>query len=167
MLNDEQSDDQDPDNWRRSSAPGGSPGAANPQPVRVNELLSNPADGAEDRVELYNAGDRPADISHWTLSDSAAQRAAYRIAAGVVIPSGGYLTLAPHHFDASASRSTQPDFNALGGEIYLFSADGSGAPTGYRHGFDYGASAPGVSLGRLTTTDGHEHFVQQRGAVVR
>ncbi len=161
VLNNERSDDQDPNNWRRSSALGGSPGNADPQPVRINELLSNPVDGADDRVELYNVGDQPADISHWTLTDDPTQPAAYRIADGVVIPPGGHLALAPHHFDSSASRSTRPDFNVEGGEIYLFSADGSGVLTGYRHGFDYGASEPGVSLGLVTTTDGREHFVQQ------
>ena len=161
VLDDETSDDQDPGHWRLSTAPNGSPGVVDPQPVLINELLSNPANGMRDEVELYNPNALPADISHWLLSDDPTKPDAYQIVAGTVIAPDGYLVLAPEHFDPVSSRSTEPDFDANGGQIYLFSATADKRLTGYRHGFNYSASEQGVALGRLTTTDGREHFVQQ------
>ena len=59
-------------------------------------------------------------------------------------------------------QSAALDFDALGGQIYLSSASEDNRLTGFRHGFDYSASEQGVSLGRLITTDGREHFVRQQ-----
>jgi len=162
VLDDETSDDQDPSHWRLSTALNGSPGVVDPQAVRVNELLSNPDTGKRDRVELYNPSDRPADISHWYLSDDLRQPDAYQIAAGTVVPANGYLELQPEHLLPGPDQPVFPDFNASGGQIYLYSAAADKRLTGYRHGFEHSAAEQGVSLGRLTTTDGREHFVQQQ-----
>ena len=51
--------------------------------------------------------------------------------------------------------------DASGGRLILSSADTSGRLTGYRHEISYGASEPGVSLGRVVTSDGQEYFVPQ------
>ncbi len=162
VLDDETGDDQDPNQWRLSTLPNGSPGVLDPRPVFINELLSNPGIDQRDAVEFYNPGDRPVDISHWFLSDDLTEPDAYRFAVGTVVPANGYLTLTPDQLAPGSKQSTALDFDALGGQIYLSSASADNRLTGYRHGFDYSASEQGISLGRLITTDGREYFVQQQ-----
>lgn len=56
-----------------------------------NRALVDPFDGDfEDWFELYNAGSRAADLSGYTLSDSAAAPAKFVIPAGTIIPPRGY-----------------------------------------------------------------------------
>jgi hypothetical protein len=162
VLDDETGDDQEPNHWRLSTMPNGSPGTPDPRPVFINELLSNPAIGQRDEVELYNPNDRPVDISHWFLSDDLVRPDAYQIAVGTVVPANGYLTLTSDQVIPGTGLSSPLNFDALGGQIYLFSASAENELMGYRHGFAYGASEQGISLGRLVTTDGREHFVQQQ-----
>jgi hypothetical protein len=65
----------------------------------INELLANPggtiSDASGEWIELYNAGTRPVNLQGLVIADSAASgRQAYHlIAASLVVPSGGYVTL--------------------------------------------------------------------------
>ena len=52
-------------------------------------------------------------------------------------------------------------FSSSGESAYLFSADTNGNLTGYSHGFNFGASFPGVSFGRYVTSAGDEQFPAQ------
>jgi hypothetical protein len=49
----------------------------------------------------------------------------------------------------------------MGDDVWLFSGDATTNLTGYYHGFDFGASANGSTLGRYVTSVGEEHFVTQ------
>ncbi|MBI4659625.1 MAG: lamin tail domain-containing protein [Verrucomicrobia bacterium] len=150
--------------WRPSSRAGGSPGQADPAPpalpaVLVNETLPNSVPPQVDGVELFNPGTTPADISGWFLTDDLRDPKKYRIASPTVIPAQGYLLLDEKRFNAGSSGGFA--FNDAGEEVYLLSGDGASL-TGYGHGFQFGASAGGVSFGRLVTSTGDERFVAQR-----
>lgn len=66
----------------------------NSAPVRINEFRTGgPGNATNAFIELYNAGSRPADISHWTLTQHQAQQAIF---SAVTIPTK--TSLAPHGF---------------------------------------------------------------------
>ena len=52
-------------------------------------------------------------------------------------------------------------FSSIGESVFLFSADAQGELTGYSHGFDFGASANGVSFGQYYTSGGQVHYPPQ------
>ncbi len=149
--------------WRQSARPGGSPGMTDPEltavpPVWVNEALTHTDPPLLDSIELFNPGSEPVDIGGWWLSDDFRTPAKYRIPAGTQIPPNGYWVTDESQFRPGANGFS---FSALGDEVHLFSADASGALTGWHHGFDFGASFNGVSFGRLVTSAGEERFVAQ------
>jgi hypothetical protein len=54
--------------------------------------LADPADGHfEDWFELYNAGEAPADLSTYTLTDALTNQTKFVIPHGTVIPAGAHL----------------------------------------------------------------------------
>ncbi|MGE5297404.1 MAG: lamin tail domain-containing protein, partial [Solirubrobacterales bacterium] len=85
-----------PDAWRPSAYWGGSPGSDDsgmvPEPgaVVINELLANSTGVGADWIELYNTTDQAIDIGGWYLSDNADDLTRYKIAAGTILPAGGY-----------------------------------------------------------------------------
>lgn len=152
--------------WRKSTNPGGSPGAIDPiniAPVYINELLSNPAAGQVDTVELYNPGPTVADIGDWWLSNSVTSPKKYRFPAGTTISAGGYLLVTEEQFNATPGQGNSFEFNKNGGEdVVLASGDASGNLTGF---FDqylgYSPTLRGVSLGTYTDSTSTVQFVQQ------
>ena len=87
----------DPDNWTVSVAPGGTPGAARgtaaERTIVLNELFSLTT-GDEDRfVELYNRTDAAVDISGYGLSVERSDLGQFRFAEGTVIEAGGFLAI--------------------------------------------------------------------------
>jgi hypothetical protein len=64
-------------------------------------------------------------------------------------------------FNPTPGASNSFALGALGDAAYLFSADAATNLTGYSHGFNFGAAAPGVSFGRYVNSLGREHFVPQ------
>lgn len=156
----------DPRNWRPSASAGGSPGGDDPPPpvlppVLVNEVLTHTDPPALDAVELHNPNAAAVEVSGWFLTDDFRTPEKFRLPAGTVIPSGGYVIFDERDFNTGAAGSFS--FSSLGEEVFLFSAAGD-ALTGYVHGFRFGASANGVSFGRYVTSVGQEHFVAQRAA---
>lgn len=149
--------------WRASSAVGGSPGAADPAStipaIVVNEVMTRAGLGL-DRIELHNPTAVSAAIGGWFVTDSASVPKKYRIADGVIIPAGGYLTLTEAQFNPAGSTNAF-SLDGSGDDIYVFSADGAGNLTGYSHGFHFGTAAENVSFGRQVISTGDEDFVAQ------
>ncbi len=148
--------------WRPSSVVDGSPGREDTPPpgtptVWVNETLTHTDPPLLDAVELFNPGTTPADIGGWFLSDDFAEPQKYAFPASTRIPAGGYLVVTELDFNTGPAPFT---FSSLGEEVHLFSAR-NGQLTGYSHGFEFGASANGVSFGRHVTSTGEERFVAQ------
>ena len=120
-----------------------------PAPVVINEVLANPADGAQDSIELYNPTASAVAIGGWWLSDDFRSPKKYQIVAGTSLAAGGYLVLTATDFGAG----TIPFALGSGGdEVCLSAVDGSGVLTGYRAQVSFDASAPGASFGRVAAT---------------
>lgn len=168
---------EDPENWRASAAPGGSPGAPDPPPaqgrVLVNELLANAAPPFEPAVELVNPGPAPVDVGGWLLSDDRDALGKFRIPPGTVLAPGGFAAFyapalesggapmpdaAPEARDAPPAHGLGRGFlpDPAGGSVYLASADAAGRLTGLILGVDFGPAARNVSVGRHHTAAGLE-----------
>ncbi len=147
-----QADPAAPGSWRRSTLMHGSPGAADPLPVVVNEVLAHPAAGNAAQIELHNPTGLPADIGGWRISDSSFAQESYRIAPGTALSPGGYLVL------NAATLGSVVNLDRRGREIHLASATADGRLTGYRHSVAYGAADAGYSLGRYVDSSGRESF---------
>ncbi|MCX8108414.1 MAG: lamin tail domain-containing protein, partial [Verrucomicrobiae bacterium] len=150
--------------WQPGTAWLGTPGGEDPPaqaipPVLVNEILANPAKGQLEAIELYNSTQKPADISGWYLSDDPATPK-YKFPPGTVIPPGGFLVVQSDQFNQPGASGAF-GLKATGDDVYLFSANWSGLPSGYIHGFEFGVSPVGATYGRYISADGKEHFVLQ------
>jgi uncharacterized repeat protein (TIGR02543 family) len=117
--------------------------------VVINELLANSETGV-DWIELYNRTQSPVDIGGWFLSDDGADRLKYRIPAGTVLPPGGFATFYEDlHFGAASidtNKVTAFALSDLGETVHLSSAVND-VLTDYRSKEDFGATAPGETLG--------------------
>ncbi len=154
--------------WRPSAYVGGSPGYDDtgelPElgAVVINELLANSVGGEPDWIELHNTTSQPIDLGGWFLSDDADILTKYEIAAGTVLPAGGYLVFdQDHHFDNRNDPGCHERFalSADGETVYLHSG-AQGKLTGYSEQERFDASDPGVSLGRHLKSTGTYNFVR-------
>lgn len=150
--------------WRASANPGGSPGGPDPAApllpvVLVNEALTHTDPPLLDTIELHNPGPTPVSVAGWFLTDDFSQPRRYVLPAGATIAAGGYLVLTENDFNAGPDAF---NLSSLGEEVHLFSGNGT-RPTGFSHGFAFGAAANGVSFGRHVDSLGREHFVAQTG----
>jgi hypothetical protein len=75
-----------------------------------------------------------------------------------MIPANGHLVLDAGDFNAVPQSPTSFSFSSLGESVWLISADATGEFTGYLHGFNFGASANGVSFGRVVNSQGRERL---------
>lgn len=152
------------DDWRVSSQRFGSPGQEDETPVqadvaavKVNEVLAHTDLPQVDFIELHNPSAETADVGGWYITDNLSNPTRFRIPSGTQIPAGGYLVVDETELGFA--------FFSEGDSAYVVAADGSGALTGYSHGFDFGATPNGFSLGRCVTRSGlgdlTEHFVLQ------
>ncbi|MFM8877621.1 MAG: lamin tail domain-containing protein, partial [Verrucomicrobiota bacterium] len=129
--------------------------------VTVNEFMAqnlsglvDPADGTrEDWIELHNAGSQPADLSGYFMTDSLADRTAFQMPPGTVVPAGGFLLL---WADGQPSQSV-PEKGIVhlgfslargGEEIGLFAPDRSLVDS-----VSFGSQTPDVSMGRFPDGD--------------
>ncbi|MCI0747635.1 MAG: lamin tail domain-containing protein [Verrucomicrobia subdivision 3 bacterium] len=155
-----------PETWRASSEVHGSPGADDPAPayglgVVINEVLTHSDPPFEDAIELHNTGTNAVDISGWYLSDDFARTNAagnyslkkYRIAAGTIIPAGGFKVFYERDFRIN-NTLTPFALTEFGETVYLSGATAAGALNGYIMGARFGASDRGVSFGRYSTSRG-------------
>jgi hypothetical protein len=143
--------------WRPSAKAGGSPGADDSGQVPtlgavvINELLANSQGAGPDWIELHNTTNQTIDISGWFLSDDANDLTKYQVASGTSIAAGGYTVFYENrHFGNKADPGCKQPFglSANGETVYLHSGAG-GVLTGYSEQGKFGASEPGVSLGRI------------------
>lgn len=138
--------------WRPSGQVGGTPGAPDlTQPnfptVVINEIVT----GNQGSIEFHNLGGTAADISGWFVTDDFRSPKKFRLPPETIVSANGYLVIHQSSFAASFT------FSHLGGEVYLFSGNGTDL-TGYLHGFTFGPSAPGSSFGHYVTSINEEHF---------
>jgi hypothetical protein len=153
----------DPAAWRASSTPLGSPGgedsgAAVLEAVVINEVLAHTDLPLVDSVELWNRSSVPVDVSHWWLTDDLAAPRKFPLPPGTVLAAHSYLVLAEGDFNADPQSPASFSFSSLGEAVWLLSADAAGEFTGYLHGFNFGASANGVSFGRVVNSQGRERL---------
>lgn len=150
--------------WQPSAAPGGSPGS--PEPARpalptvwITEALTRTDTPPPlDTIELFNPGALPASIGGWWLTDDLNTPYKFRIPSGTLIPPQGYVVFDENDFNLTGNGF---GLGADGDEIWLLSADPTGALTGYLHGHSFGAADNGVSFGLHVTSTGAKHFVAQ------
>jgi hypothetical protein len=154
-----------PANWRASTVIGGSPGrddpAADLPAIVVNEVLTHTDLPQMDAVELHNPTATPANIGHWYLTDDRSVPRKFRLPAHTVIPAGGYAVFSELDFNALPGSPAAFSFDSHGDQVYLYSGNAAGELTGYSDGCSFGASANGVSFGRLTNRVGEVQFPAQ------
>lgn len=153
--------DLDTDNgraWRASSNAGGSPGADDAAPgipaVVINEVLAHTDLPQLDAIELFNPTGADVDLGGWHLTNDRAVPLKFRIPDGTILGAGGFVVFDEDDF-ASGTNGFRID--STGDAIHLFSgAAGDTNLTGYTHALEFGASANGVSFGRLINSAGDE-----------
>ncbi len=104
---------------------------------------------------------RPSTSAGWYLSDDADDPTQYKIAAGTILPAGGYIVFyEDEQFGNEADPGCQTPFGLGkdGETLYLHSGDGEGL-TGYSERQEFGASEAGVTFGRCPNGSGGYDFV--------
>jgi hypothetical protein len=155
-------DPEDYRTWRASAAPGGSPGADDPEPgippIYLNEFLTRSAT-TPDAIELFNPNPHEVHLGGWWLSDERNMPFGYQIPIGTVIQALGFIELDETQFGVGETNGFT--FSAEGERAYLFSADTNGTLTGYSHGWQFAGSDRDVSFGRTVVSDGKEYLFAQ------
>ena len=153
--------------WRPSAGHLGSPGAVDPLPsdvaqVLVTEVLSHSTLPAVDAVELFNNSFTLANVGGWFLTDDFNSPFKYRIPDNTMIEPLGFMVLTEADFNITNPPSpTAFSFSSKGDEVYLFSANVQGDLTGWHHGWSFGAAEDGVSFGHHINSAGEDQFVAQ------
>jgi hypothetical protein len=119
-------------------------------PVVINELLTHTDPPQVDSIELFNLTSTDLPLDGWCLSDDQDAPCRYRIPAQTVIEANGYLVFTQEAFSFGLSE--------MGEEVLLSEATPQGELTGAQHRVGFDAAANGVSLGRIVSSDGKEHF---------
>lgn len=150
----------EPASWRPNGTAGGTPGSPDPAlpvfpPVRINEVLAHTDPPLTDSVELHNPTDTTIDVGGWYLTDDFAVARKYRIPIPTVVTPGGWVAFSEAQFNPVPGVFPSFVLNSEGDDVWLFSADASSNLTGYLEGFDFGATANGVSLGRHVNSVGN------------
>lgn len=164
VLDDPGADPRDPEAWRASAAIGGSPGAVDPPPpyagrVVIDEVLANSSPPYEDAIELHNLATDPGawtDLSGWYLSDDRATPRKFRIPDGTRLAPGGFVAFYERDFRVAAPPGRDFGLSSNGEAAYLYSADATGAPTGYFRGMAFGASDTNAGIIRIRHAGGIE-----------
>lgn len=156
--------------YRGSARSGGSPGQEDPPStiaaVVVEEIMASPDGLGLDAIELRNLTTQLVDISGWWLTDDASLPKKFRLPAGSVLAAGGYLTFDETQFNPAPGSDSSFALSSLGEEVYLFSSAANGDLTGYSHGWSFGGSPDGGSLGRFVNSAGEESFPPQSRATL-
>lgn len=164
-------DPAQPASWQLSGRFGGSPGETDPipewpqhrsAPVRIGELFTTA--GAQNFIELEFAGSGPtaaADVSGWWLSNERDDWRKFRLPAGSVVTAANRVVVRQSQLDQPNGEGFR--LNPLGGEVWLFSADAAGEPTGFVTGGAYPASQPGRPLVSLPQAGTEQAFVPAVG----
>jgi hypothetical protein len=148
--------------WHSSSFENGSPGTVEPAPIfiptiLVNEALPHTDPPQVDAIELFNPNPTEANIGGWYLTDDPQEPKKYQIPANTTISAGGFALFFESEFGAGPTGFS---LGSNGDDLYLFSAT-NGLLTGFAHGFDFGATSNGLTLGRYVNSQGNEDFTAQ------
>jgi hypothetical protein len=136
-----------PENWRASIDFGGSPGRAGSpaaDPIRIHEVVATADSSQTARIELANPSGTAVDISHWYLSNSDEDYFKFRVPAGTSVSPRGFQAFDQSQFRFDLER-------VKGDELWLIAADAGGRPLRFVDRVQFGASAPGVSMGPWPT----------------
>ena len=151
------------DGTYRSSAaingtPGSDGGASGVGGVVINEALASSTLPLKDTIELLNVSPTNVNISGWWLSDDPTLPQKFRIPTRPALAPGQFALFNEDDFNPTPGLGVSFSLGSLGDDVYVFSADGTGALTGYSHGFTFGGSQDGVSFGRYVNSVGEEQF---------
>lgn len=143
-------------NWRPSSLHHGSPGRFDDftSPVRINELLANPASGP-DWIELLNIGPAPVSLGDCALTDDFDRPERYRFAPDAVTQPGQFLLLSQAQLGFGFSRG--------GDEAALLLMSGTNVLR-ILDSAEFPASAAGETFGVFERSDGRRVFTELRAA---
>lgn len=147
--------------WRLSEDIGGSPGIPDngllPNAVVINEISSNDTAASGNWLEIHNRTDAPISLSNWYLSDEELDPMKYQFAADTSLVEGGFLVLdetVSFGNDGADGVTTSFTLSALGGVLWLNSADENGELLPYQVRRSYGAAEPDATQGLVKTSDG-------------
>jgi hypothetical protein len=146
-------------NWRASRYSGGSPGAADPLPIVINEIQLRTAQSDAATFELYNPTELPADISHWRLNDDRSATPELVFPAGTLIPPQSYRVFSKAYFGGQDTGLLR--FPRTGGMLELRSAGVERYETGYVANVRFQGFDTGLAYGRHVTSEGRAFFVPQ------
>ncbi|HWN93725.1 MAG TPA: lamin tail domain-containing protein [Methylomirabilota bacterium] len=147
----------------RLGTPGIDSAERGPGGVAVNEILtSSVLLPGMDMIELFNVAATNVDISGWYISNDASFPQKFRIPTRAPLAPGQFAVFTEDDFNPTPGSGVSFSFSALGGEVYLVSADGAGQLTGYSHGFEFGGAGDAESFGRHINSVGEEQFPAQR-----
>lgn len=148
-----------PGSWRANGVLHGTPGAPDPllplfPPVLINEILAHTSLPQQDAIELHNAGSVEVDVGGWYLTDDFAEPRKFRLPSPTRIPAGGFVHFTEADFNPAPGVFPSFALSSGGEEVWLFSGDAAGNLTGSVAGFEFGATANGISLGRYENSVG-------------
>jgi hypothetical protein len=147
---------------------------ASQAPVVINEVRAN-SGTSSDFVELFNPLSIEADISGWRVLDD---RDAFDnfVQEGVPLPAsvGVYMIPLGTKLGAGAFRVLDEatlgfKVSGNGGDIFLVRALPQASPfvpTGYVHGFRYGGSKVGTTMGRVVLSTGADELVPLKSVTI-
>ena len=126
-------------------------------PVVVSEVRAN-SGATSDYIELHNPLSVDADVSGWRVTDDLndVDTQFFKIPANTIIPAGGYKIFGETELGFRLSSH--------GEEAYVVRTLDNGAQTGYHHGFEFGASEEGVTLGRYVLSTGDDVLLPLKSA---
>ena len=144
--------------WRGSTEFGGSPAAANADPVGIviNEVFTqtDPPVAESDSIELYNPTGTPISITGWYLSDSDGDLLKHQLPA-MSLAAGSYLVLDERDFNPTPG--VDPSFalsGTRGDDVWLTISDGTGGILSFVDDVHFSAAPNGESLGRFPNGTG-------------
>ena len=152
--------------WRPNGALGGKPGQSDPLPpdfpaIVINEVLAHTDPPQVDAIELYNPAATNVNVGNWYLTDDFNVARKFRIPYPTIIPPQSFIYFTEAQFNSTPGVFPSFALNSEGDDVWLFSADAASTLTGYVQGFDFGATANGVSLGRYTNSAGEIDYPAQ------
>ena len=160
VLNDFGGDPADPTTWRASLLDGGSPGAADPVAVVINEVQPRSNQGNKAAIELYNPTTYEADVSHWLLSDGDPLTPDLQLDDDQIIPPDSYRVYTAADFPGQSTAMLQ--MAKTGGTFTLASAAHDRRTTGYGTTVAISGYEGTLSFGRYVSSDGQVYFVRQQ-----
>ncbi|MGL1885022.1 MAG: lamin tail domain-containing protein [Reichenbachiella sp.] len=143
--------------WRASTNLGGSPGQDDPKlfvsPIVFNEILINPIDSDQQKIELYNPTDSIAHIGYWYLSNDINGTQMWQFPAETTLPAFGYLVVSESDFGNTLT------INPHGGDLYLKAANADGQIGGYSDALYYDEYDVATSAGWYVNSQEEKELV--------